>query len=178
MLGNLRISYKLLMIVGLSVLSIAAVAGLGLSALWANLIEDRQHKLHDVVLMARQALDLDYQASRKAGLSDAETIERVKVLVRTLRFGKEDYFYAFDAKGLAVAHANPNVEGKNLYDAADSDGVFFIRRQLEIAASGGGFISYHFPRVAGGDPLPKGLHIDQASTFPDASAGAASGGLR
>ena len=41
MLGNLRISYKLLMIVGLSVLAIAAVAGLGLSALWANLMEDR-----------------------------------------------------------------------------------------------------------------------------------------
>ena len=42
MLGNLRISYKLLMIVGLSVLAIAAVAGLGLSALWNNLMEDRK----------------------------------------------------------------------------------------------------------------------------------------
>ena len=36
MLGNLRISYKLLMMNGLSVLGIAAMAGMGLSALWGK----------------------------------------------------------------------------------------------------------------------------------------------
>src|SRR5271163_1692649 len=126
MLGNLRISYKLFMMIGLSVLGIAAMAGVGLSALWGNLIEDRQHKLQDVVLLARQALDLNYQASRQAGVSEAEAVERGKVLLRTFRFGKDDYFYAIDPKGVAVANPNPKVEGKNLYDAADSDGVFFV----------------------------------------------------
>jgi methyl-accepting chemotaxis protein len=53
MLGNLRISSKLLMMVGLSVLGIAAVAGVGLSALWNNLLEDRRAKLQDVALLAR-----------------------------------------------------------------------------------------------------------------------------
>jgi methyl-accepting chemotaxis protein len=155
MLGNLRISYKLLMMIGLSVLGIAAMAGMGLSALWGNLMEDRKAKLQDVVLLARQALDFDFQASRKAGLSEADSIEHAKVLVRTFRFGKDDYFYAIDAKGVAVANPNPKVEGKNLYDAVDSDGILFVRKQLEIAAAGGGFLSYRFPRAAGGDPLPK-----------------------
>ena len=40
MLGNLRISSKLLVMVGLSVLGIIAVAGVGLSALRDNLLED------------------------------------------------------------------------------------------------------------------------------------------
>ncbi len=155
MLGNLRISYKLLIMIGLSVLGIAAVAGVGLSALWSNLMEDRKAKLQDVVLLARQSLDLNYQASRQAGLSEAEAVERGKVLLRTFRFGKDDYFYAIDAQGVAVANPNPKVEGKNLWDAADSDGVFFVRKQLEQAAKGGGFSSYRFPRAAGGEPLPK-----------------------
>ena len=155
MLGNLRISYKLLIMIGLSVLGIAAVAGVGLSALWSNLLEDRKAKLQDLVLLTRQALDLNYQASRQAGLSDAEAAERAKVLMRTFRFGKDDYFYAIDPKGVAVANPNPKVEGKNLYDAADFDGVYFVRKQLEIAAHGGGFASYRFPRAAGGEPLPK-----------------------
>ena len=155
MLGNLRISYKLLIMIGLSILGIALMAGMGLTALWSNLIEDRKAKLQDVVLLARQALDLDYQASRKAGLSEADTIEHAKALLRTIRFGKDDYFYAIDPKGVAIANPNPKVEGKNLYDAADSDGIFFVRRQLEIAANGGGFLSYRFPRASGGDPLPK-----------------------
>src|SRR5512137_236905 len=131
MLGNLRISYKLLIIIGVSVLGIAAVAGVGLSALWSNLLEDRKAKLQDVVLLARQALDLSYQASRQSGLSEAEAVERGKALLRTLRFGKDDYFYAFDPQGLVVAHPNANVEGKNLYGAPDSDGVFFARKQIE-----------------------------------------------
>jgi methyl-accepting chemotaxis protein len=155
MLGNLRISYKLLVMVGVSVLGIAAVAGVGLSALWSNLLEDRKAKLQDVVLLARQALDLNYQASRQAGLSEAEAAERGKVLLRTFRFGKDDSLYAINAHGVAVANPNPKVEGKNLYDAADSDGVFFVRKQLELAANGGGFASYRFPRAAGGEALPK-----------------------
>ena len=155
MLGNLRISRKLLMMVCVSVVGIAAVAGVGLSALWSNLLEDRKAKLQDVVLLARQALDLNYQASRQAGLSEAEAAERGKALLRTFRFGKDDYLYAINAQGVAVANPNPKVEGKNLYDAADSDGVFFVRKQLELAANGGGFASYRFPRAAGGEALPK-----------------------
>ena len=153
MLGNLRISYKLLMMVGLSVFGIAAVAGV--SALWNNLLEDRKAKLQDVVLLARQAVDLSYQASHQAGLSDAEAAERGKAMLRTFRFGKDDYFYALNAQGVVVANPNPKVEGKNLYDTPDSDGVFFVRKQLELAANGGGFAAYRFARAAGGEAIPK-----------------------
>ncbi|SDS73919.1 methyl-accepting chemotaxis sensory transducer with Cache sensor [Bradyrhizobium canariense] len=162
MLGNLRISSKLLIMVGLSVLGIAMVAFVGLSNLRSNLLEDRKAKLHDVVLLARQAVDLDYQASKKAGLSDAEALEKGKALLRTLRFGKDDYFYAFNAQGLVQAHPSPNVENKNLYNAPDSDGVFFTRQQIELAAQGGGFVAYRFPRAGGTEPLPK---ISYATEF-------------
>ena len=137
MLGNLRISYKLLMIVGLSVLGIAAVAGLGLSALWANLMEDRRAKLQDIVTLARETLDYNNQVSRQAGLSEADTVERAKALLRTMRFGKDDYVYAISMQGVAVSNPNPKVEGKNLIEVADSDGIFFVRQQIELAPKGG-----------------------------------------
>src|ERR1700742_1735865 len=155
MLGNLRISYKLLMIVGLSVLAIAAMAGMGLSALWGNLMEDRRAKLQDIVTVAHEALDYDYQLARKAGLSEAEAMERGKLLLRNLRFSKDDYVYAIDSKGIAVSNPNPSVEGKNLMDATDPDGIYYVRRQIEMLPSGGGFQSFRFPRAAGGQPVPK-----------------------
>jgi methyl-accepting chemotaxis protein len=139
MLGNLRISRKLLMMISLSVIGMAAIAAVGLSSVWSNLLEDRKSKLQDVVLLARQALDLDYQASRRAGLSEAEAQEHGKVLLRSFRFGKDDYFYALNGQGVVMSNANPKVEGRNLYDVADPDGVFFVRKTLELAASGGGF---------------------------------------
>jgi len=155
MLGNLRISYKLMMIVGLSVLGIAAVAGLGLSALWGNMMEDRRAKIQDIVTVAQEALDYNYQASREAKLSETDTMERAKAVLRNMRFGKGDYVYAIDRQGIAVSNPNPKVEGTNIMNATDPDGFAFIRRQLELAPNGGGFLTFRFPRAAGGDPLPK-----------------------
>jgi methyl-accepting chemotaxis protein len=159
MLGNLRISSKLLVMVGLSVFGILLVAGFGLSALKDNLLEDRKVKLHDVVLLARQAVDLDYQSARKAGLSDAEALERGKTLLRSLRFGNDDYFYALSQQGLVQAHPSPKVEGRNLYAVSDSDGVFFTRQEIELAARGGGFVGFRFPRVGADTPLPKIAYV-------------------
>jgi methyl-accepting chemotaxis protein len=167
MLGNLRISSKLLMMVGLSVLGIAAVAGVGLSALWNNLLEDRKAKLQDVALMARQAIESNYQASQKAGLSEAETLERGKALLRTFRFGKEksDYIYAFNSKGVLQVNPNPKVEGTTLLDTPDPDGVYFIRDQLAMAAKGGGITRYRFTRPGGGDPVPKMSYVTEFKPY-------------
>ena len=160
MLGNLRISRKLLMMISLSVIGMAAIAAVGLSAVWSNLLEDRKAKLRDLVLLARQTLELDYQASKQAGLSEAQAQERSRVLLHTFRFGKDDYFYALNTQGVVAANPNPKVEGKNLYDAPDSDGNFFVRKQLELLRSeGGGFVSFRFPRAAGGEPLLKMTYI-------------------
>ncbi len=155
MLGKLRISTKLLIMVGLAVLGIAAVAALGLVTLKENLLEDRKAKLQEIVLLARQALELEYQASRKAGLSEAETIARSKALVRALRFGKDDYFFALDKDGFTQAHPNPKVEGQHMSGVKDPDGVYFTREQIAAAQRGGGFVPYRYPRGGAGEPLPK-----------------------
>jgi len=165
MLGNLRISYKLLMMIGLSILGVVAVAGMGLSALWSNLIEDRRGKLQDIVTIAREALEHNYEASRQAGLSEAEAMARGSALLRTMRFGNGDYVYGINHEGVAVANPNPQVQGKNLIGVADPDGVFFVREQIELADKGGGFLSFRFPRASGGNPVPKLTYVVQFKPF-------------
>jgi methyl-accepting chemotaxis protein len=165
MLGNLRISSKLLLMVALSILGIAAVAGVGLSALWSNLLEDRKAKLQDVALMARQAIELNYQASQQAGLSEAETLARSKVLLRSLRFGKDDYLYAYNKQGVLQVNPNPKSEGTNLYDTPDPDGVYFIRDQIALVATGGGITRYRFVRPGGTDPLPKMSYVTEFKPY-------------
>ncbi|MBR1225144.1 cache domain-containing protein [Bradyrhizobium sp. AUGA SZCCT0176] len=156
MLGKFRISSKLMLMVGLSIVGIISVAGVGLSALKSSLLEDRKDKLQQLVLLARQALELDYEASRKAGLSDAQVKERCNQLLQSLRFGKDDYFYALDMNAVLVAHPNPKFQNKNMMDAADANGVLFARLQVELVKSvGAGFVTFSFPRVGNGEPLPK-----------------------
>ena len=72
------------------------MAAVGLSALWGNMMEDRRAKLQDIVTLAHEALDYNYQTSRQTGLSEADTMERAKTLLRNMRFGKGDYVYAID----------------------------------------------------------------------------------
>lgn len=165
MLGNLRISSKLMIMMGLSALGIVAVAFVGLSALRSNLLEDRKAKLQDAVLLAKQAIELNYQNSKKTGLSDADALLRGQTLLRTLRFGKDDYFYAITAQGVVQTHPNPKVEGKNLYDAPDPDGVFFTKQQIELAARGGGFVMFRFPRPGGTQPLPKVAYATEFTPY-------------
>ncbi len=162
MLGNMRISYKLLLMVGLSALGIVAVAIVGLLVLKDNLLSDRKVKLQDVVNVTIHALEQDYKASKTAGLGDAEIKERGRAIIRALRFGKDDYMFAFGPDGITTAHPNPKVEGQNLLGTADADGVYFTRDLIEVGRSGGGFVTYRYPRGGTGEPLPK---LSYASMF-------------
>ena len=56
MLAKFKISSRLMLMVVLSVLGVASVAGVGLSALKSSLLEDRKDKLQQLVLLAKQAL--------------------------------------------------------------------------------------------------------------------------
>jgi methyl-accepting chemotaxis protein len=155
MLGNLRMSLKLQAMVVLAVLGIAAVAVMGLLTLKSDLVEDRKAKVRDLVQVLHQMLDIDYQNAVKSGLSEEDAKARAKAIIRSVRFGKDDYFYAVDSKGVNQAHPNPKLEGQSLWDKQDSDGVYFSRELIAIAHKGGGFVSYRFPRAMGEEPLAK-----------------------
>lgn len=146
--------------VAAAVLGIVAVAALGLMALRSNLVEDRQAKLKDIVELARQTLDQDRDAAKKAGLSEAEMLVRSKALLGSLRFGNDDYFYALENDGTIAVHANQKLVGKNNIDSPDPDGVFYTREQTALAKRGtGGFVRFRFLRPGGGVPLPKVAYV-------------------
>jgi methyl-accepting chemotaxis protein len=155
MLGNFRISVKLQAMVAVAVIGIVAVAVMGLLTLRSNLVEDRKAKVRDLVLVARQMLEIDHQDAVKSGLSDEAAKARAKTIVRGLHFGESDYFYAVDSKGVNQAHPNPKLEGVSLWDKQDSDGVYFARDLIAMAHKGGGFLTYRFPRATGEEPLAK-----------------------
>ena len=161
MFGNLRIFIKLAMMDVLAMISIIAVASIGLSALKDNLLADRKVMLRELVLLANRALERDYQLARKAALSDDETIQQSKALLRSLQFGKGDYFYAYDAQGVMQSNPNTALEGKNLFNATDPDGVYFARQQIELAPKGGGFVQFRFPRLGGTEPIAKISYVTE-----------------
>ena len=156
MLSNTRLSFKLVIMVVTAAIGIAAVAAVGLSSMKSALLEDRKEKLRDVVSLAAQAVDRDYQASLKAGLTEDQAQERSKALLGSFRFGKDDYLFALDARGVMVVHPSAKYLNTEMIDSADANGVHYVRLQLDtVKNSGSGFVSYSFPRGGVGAPLPK-----------------------
>ncbi|WP_104689888.1 cache domain-containing protein [Helicobacter felis] len=43
----------------------------------------------------------------------------------------------------------PHMQGQNGLDAKSADGVYYVRRFLELAKAGGGYVRYVMPKVAG-----------------------------
>ncbi|WP_158258226.1 methyl-accepting chemotaxis protein [Rhodopila globiformis] len=155
MLGNIRISFKLLTMVVIALVGMIGIATLGLGELKANLMHDREARLRDVVVLAAQAVSREYQQGIAAGLSAQAANARAAALLRSLRYGNGDYLFAYDKTGLSVSHPNPKVEGSPRWNDTDSDGVRFVQAMIEAAAHGGAFVAYRFPRNGGTTPLPK-----------------------
>ena len=155
MLGNLRISTKILVLISVFVVGVIAVAVLGLVTLRQNLFEDRKAKLHDLVTTAEQVAESTYKQLREAGASEQDATERVKTVIRGLRFGDGDYFFVVDPKGVFVVHPNAALEGKSQWDLKDPDGVYLTRELVKAADAGAGFVEYRFPKAGTTEPLPK-----------------------
>ncbi len=152
---SLTISRRLGLLVAIAaVLSLAAIAG-QLYSLRSTLFEERQRA---VVLQVESALSIlkryDDQV-KKGELQLPAAQEQAKQVLRSIRFGENDYFFGYNMEGLTQFHARPEFEGKNRWDNKDDQGVYTIREHIANARKGGGFLHYNIPRVGSTVPAAK-----------------------
>lgn len=74
-----------------------------------------------------------------------EVQEEARRRLRDLRYGSDGYYFGYTDNGDRVFLAGKD-EGKNFWDLRDSHGVYLIRDLIGAAKSGGGFVTYYFPR--------------------------------
>lgn len=72
-----------------------------------------------------------------------ENQERVKTILRNLRYGESGYYFVYDNDGTnLVLGPKPQLEGKNLIGIKDKKGAFLVKDLIDIANKGGGFYTY------------------------------------
>lgn len=63
-------------------------------------------------------------------------------------YDKDGYVFVNDKNGIVLVHPqNPSLEGKNLINIKDKNGVYFIKELIEKAKAGGGFVKYVWPKT-------------------------------
>jgi len=82
-----------------------------------------------------------------------QRVTAIRKALNDIRFeeDKSGYYFVFDGT-MTIAHAaNPSLNGKDLGELKDKNGIFMIRKLSRTAANGGGFVHYIWPKPDMGD---------------------------
>lgn len=113
--------------------------------------ESTQKELKNYLELAFSSIEHLVQDNTLGSLEQRQ--ERAKDILRQLRFndsGDPGYLFVYNRKGISIAHGtNPGLEGKNLYDFSDPNGVPLIRELIKAAENGGGFVAYDWKSTQG-----------------------------
>jgi len=136
------------------------VRDLGLQEVSSVMLEDQKAKIqvagHTAALTLGHAID---------GISDKkEQVTIIRKLIDDIRFeeDKSGYFFVYDGTTNVALPPKKSLQGKDLKDLKDKNGVYIVSGMKEAAASGKGFIEYIWPKPGAGD-TPK---LSYAETIP------------
>ncbi len=158
MFAWMKIATRINVAVILAAAGILATMALSLWTLRAQMLEDRRALLRNVL---DATLSSAAAAARAAGgfQSDAGHLAFTRAL-SSARFGSEseaNFVFAYDYKGVAIAHLNPKYIGVNRLDTIYDNGVPMVRKFREAAEgpAGTGFFEYPSPKGPNGPITPK-----------------------
>ncbi len=123
------------------------VAELQSQAVEPVLLSARKAELQKHVNLARSAV----QHLVRDGMPDAQAQTQALQILQRLEFGHDGYFFVFDFDGNNLLYPRrPQLQGRNLLDLQDRDGGYPIRRLIDRARSGGGYVEYEWDRPSTG----------------------------
>ncbi len=156
MLQRLRVSTRMQLLVGITLLGLICLCLTALFEIRNTMIEDRKEKIRNLVEVAVGTLS-HYQQQAQAGqLTEDGAKQAAKAALRDIRFGEKDYFFIYYGDGVNfLLPTKPEFEGKNKRDLKDSQGRPFIQELLAAGERGGDFVEYLFPRAGHTNPEPK-----------------------
>lgn len=117
------------------------------------LINERKTSLKHYMEIAQASIQPIYEASHHG---DLEARDKAVIILRTLTFDKQNYFYGYDSSFVRVFSANLNTDiGKSFVDSKDANGVYVIRGLVEAAKTGTHFFRYDWQTPTSPKPTPK-----------------------
>lgn len=145
---------------------VAAIGAMG-GLLWlqAQSLEREQARLQEEALLAVKREDLRHYTQLAltsidhlyaTGRNDAATMQAAQQILRVMNFGEDGYFFVYDLSGRNLVHPRlKHLEGRDLRDLQDEQGVYVIRELIARALEGGGFQRYQWNKPSTGKSTPK-----------------------
>ncbi len=136
------------LILFLAILGIFLTGEVALESKKAGMLADRQLKTRHLVETTHTIL-LNFHEQQTAGkLTELQAQESAKALIKTLRYGDNDYFWINDLTPKMILHPlKPELNGKDVSNIQDPNGKKLFVAFAEIAKKNGeGFVHYLWNR--------------------------------
>jgi two-component system NarL family sensor kinase len=116
------------------------------------MLASKRQELRNYIELALTSIDHLYASGR----DDEATKADARRILKEMSFGEDGYFFVYDASGRNIVHPRlHDLEGKNLWDMHDPNGVPVIQRLVEIARNGGGYLRYVWNKPSSGEATDK-----------------------
>ena len=158
---SMSMKYKLI--------SLGVIPGVAILVVLLALVGSRMHSIVDKDMeILRETLisahktelrhSLDVATSLIKPLYDAappgdslQKLEAIRLLSQ-LKYGSDGYYFGYDGSSVRVFSGSDKARiGESFRNYKDVNGVFLINELVSQAQAGGGFVTYHFPRLGQGD---------------------------
>ena len=144
---SFTISRRLAVLVATAILLCVAAIVVELYAIRDSIVRERRVAIAGQVEAALSVVKSIAAEADAGRVSKEDAQSRAKAAMRAIRFGNNDYFYVYDYDGVNLAHGvNPKLEGQNLMDQRDANGVRYMFEVVQAAKQGGGYVNFLFPR--------------------------------
>ncbi|WP_155592927.1 methyl-accepting chemotaxis protein [Lysinibacillus cavernae] len=137
----------------------------------ANLEMVGKENLRNSVEMTIAMIEQFNQQVEAGNLSLEEAQEKVKIAIlgekdsegkrpinKNIKLGDNGYIFVVDQKGNSIAH--PNIEGTNVWDEQDDNGVKYMQEMIAKGNEGGGFVSYAWELPNSNQLADKGVYAE------------------
>jgi methyl-accepting chemotaxis protein len=152
-----RISFKLALIIGISLAGMLVMGPIALYTMRAQMMTDRQAKTQHMIDIGYGIL-AHYQKLESDGkMSKADAQAAAMNEIRGLRYDKVEYFWINDMSPKMIMHPiKPELDGKDLGEMKDPSGNrLFIGFVDVVKSQGAGFYSYLWPKPGFEQPVSK-----------------------
>jgi len=140
----------------LSIVALIALAIFGSSTISTVLTEQKKAELKSLTETAiSMVADLEAMAGR-GEITVEEAQKRAMGRLEGMRYREKEYFFVLNHDTYMLMHPfSKGLLGKDQSGLKDTNGVAYLKELVTAGKSGGGFVSYLFPRPNATEPDPK-----------------------
>ncbi|MCD8522949.1 MAG: methyl-accepting chemotaxis protein [Saccharospirillaceae bacterium] len=160
-LRNISIRARLWVILSAAMICVLLVQLQSITHIYDTINNAKQQAVKQQVDSAYSLIEHYYQQSQQ-GMAVAEAQTLAKDALRKLRYSGNEYFWVNDSVPVVLVHgAKAELEGKNVNDVKDPNGLYLFREIVKAATrqTDGNYVNYYWPKAGSSTPVAKVSYV-------------------